>query len=113
MRGLDDGQIGAYRRFLYPRRGGPMPMRATRASRFPPSLSDVRFKAISMPAAPRRPSLRGDVADRIRCEFVEMRGFSPTIDQAARLFQASRAECLRVLTKRVDEGFFNGTQDGG
>ena len=89
-----------------------MPMRATRASRFPPSLSDVRFKAISMPAATRRPSLRGDVADRIRCEFAEMRGFSPTIDQAARLFQVSRDECVRVLTKLVDEGFLKRTTDG-
>jgi hypothetical protein len=89
-----------------------MPMRAPRASRFQPSLSDVQFKAISMPATTRKPSLRGDVTDRIRCEFVEMRGFSPTIDQAARLFQVSREECFRVLSKLVDEGFLKRTTDG-
>ena len=88
-----------------------MPMRAAKASQFRPSLSDVRFKPISIPAA-RKPSVRADIADRIRCEFVEMRGFSPTIDQAARLFQVSREECVRVLSKLVDEGFLNQTVDG-
>ena len=92
--------------------GDFMPMRATRVSRFPPSLSDVQFKAISMPATTRKSSMRGDVTDRIRCEFVEMRGFSPTIDQAARLFQVSREECLRVLSSLVDEGFLKRTTDG-
>ena len=61
-----------------------MPMRATKASHFPPSLADIPFKALSM-STPRKPSMRVDVTDRIRCEFVEMRGFSPTVDQAARL----------------------------
>jgi hypothetical protein len=97
---------------LNPRRGGLMPMRATRAAHVPPSLSDVRFKAISMPATTRKSSLRRDVTDRIRCEFAEMRGFSPTIDQAARLFQISREECVHVLSKLVDEGFLRRTTDG-
>jgi hypothetical protein len=86
-------------------------MRATKASHFPPSLADIRFKALTMPA-PRKPSMRGDVTDRIRCEFVEMRGFSPTVDQAARLFQVSREECVRVLKTLVDEGFLKQTADG-
>ena len=88
-----------------------MPMRATKASHFPPSLSDIRFKALSMSPA-RKPSMRVDVTDRIRCEFVEMRGFSPTVDQAARLFQVSRDECVRILTRLVDEGFLRQTADG-
>jgi hypothetical protein len=87
-----------------------MPMRATNASHFPPSLADIQFRALSMPAPQRRP--RGDVTDRIRCEFVEMRGFSPTVDQAARLFQVSRDECVRVLKRLVDEGFLKQTADG-
>ena len=87
-------------------------MRATKASRLPPSLSDVRFKALPMPAKHRKPSSLQDVTDRIRCEFVEMRGFSPTVDQAARLFQVSREECVRVLKKLVDEGFLTRTSDG-
>lgn len=86
-----------------------MPMRATKASHFPPSLADIQFRALPMPAK-RKP--RGDVTDRIRCEFVEMRGFSPTVDQAARLFQVSRDECVRVLNTLVDEGFLKQTADG-
>jgi hypothetical protein len=86
-------------------------MRANKASLFPPSLADIPFRALSMPTA-RRSSMRVDVTDRIRCEFVEMRGFSPTIDQAARLFQVSRDECVRVLKALVDEGFLRQTADG-
>ena len=61
-----------------------MPMRATKASHFPSPLADIPFRALSLSTA-RKPSMRVDVTDRIRCEFVEMRGFSPTVDQAARL----------------------------
>ena len=90
-----------------------MPMRATKSSHLPSSLSDVRFKALPMPAKHRTPSsVQADVTDRIRCEFVEMRGFSPTVDQAARLFQVSREECLRVLKKLVDDRFLTRTSDG-
>ena len=88
-----------------------MPMRATKDSHFPPSLADIPFRALSMSTA-RKPSMRADVTDRIRCEFAEMRGFSPTVDQAARLFQVSRDECVRVLTRLVDEGFLRRTADG-
>jgi hypothetical protein len=85
-------------------------MRATKPASFSPALSDVQFQALSMPAK-RKPG-RADVTDRIRCEFVEMRGFSPTVDQAARLFQVSREECMLVLRKLVDEGFLRYTADG-
>jgi len=87
-----------------------MPMRATKASHFPPSLADIQFRALPMPAKPRKP--RGDVTDRIRCEFVEMRGFSPTVQQAARLFQINQDECDRLLTRLVQEGFLRQTPDG-
>ena len=86
-------------------------MRATKAPPFPPSLADIRFKAISI-SSPRQSPMRADVSDRIRCEFVEMRGFSPTLDQAARLFQISRDECVCVLKKLVDDGFLRLTADG-
>lgn len=88
-----------------------MPMRATKASHFPPSLADIQFRALSIPAKQRKALVR-DITDRIRCEFVEMRGFSPTVDQAARLFQVSREECVRVLKILVDEGFLKQTGDG-
>jgi hypothetical protein len=88
-------------------------MRATKAPQYPPSLADLQFKALPISAIRRKPtSARNDVIDRIRCEFVEMRGFSPTVDQAARLFQVSREECVRVLKRLVDEGFLKQTPDG-
>lgn len=88
-----------------------MPMRATKAPPLPLSLTDIRFKALSISSL-RKPAVRTDVIERIRCEFVEMRGFSPTLDQAARLFQVGRDECIRVLTTLVDEGFLRQTPDG-
>ncbi|HYJ95729.1 MAG TPA: hypothetical protein VEV86_13955 [Vicinamibacterales bacterium] len=88
-----------------------MPMRATKASHFPSPLADIPFRALSLSTA-RKPSMRVDVTDRIRGEFVEMRGFSPTVDQAVRLFQVSRDECVRVLTRLVDEGFLRQSADG-
>jgi hypothetical protein len=86
-------------------------MRVTKSSSFTPALADLQFKALPIAAKPRK-GARGDVSDRIRCEFVEMRGFSPTVDQAARLFQVSREECVQVLKKLVDEGFLRHTADG-
>jgi hypothetical protein len=53
-----------------------------------------------------------DVEARVRCEFVEMRGFSPTVQQAARLFQINPDECGRLLTRLVQEGFLRQTPDG-
>ena len=88
-------------------------MRATKAPHYLPSLANLQFKALPIPAIRRKPgAARNDVTDRIRCEFVEMRGFSPTVDQAARLFQVSREECVRVLKRLVEEGFLRQTPDG-
>jgi hypothetical protein len=50
--------------------------------------------------------------ERIRAEFNEMRGFSPTPGQAARLFGLSREECERVLESLAREGFLQRDQDG-
>jgi len=83
------------------RRGGPLDI----APR-PASISSLTNRPAS--AA----SVRGDVEARVRCEFVEMRGFSPTVQQAARLFQINQDECLRLLTRLVREGFLKQTPDG-
>jgi hypothetical protein len=60
----------------------------------------------------RRGPARPDVEARVRCEFVEMRGFSPTVQQAARLFQINPDECGQLLTRLVQEGFLRQTPDG-
>lgn len=85
----------------------------------------TRRRATSLDIAPRPlsiPSLnyrrgsasatRGDLEARVRCEFVEMRGFSPTVQQAARLFQINPDECGQLLTHLVEEGFLRQTPDG-
>jgi hypothetical protein len=50
--------------------------------------------------------------ERVRGEFVEMRGFSPTLEQAARLFHLPPDECSRVLGLLLGEGFIQQTADG-
>lgn len=53
-----------------------------------------------------------DMTARIRGEFIEMRGFSPTIEQAARLFDLPREECDSILGNLVQQGFLHRTADG-
>jgi hypothetical protein len=53
-----------------------------------------------------------DVVSRVRGEFFEMRGFSPTVEQAARLFDLTKDECVLVLSRLEREGFLRKTADG-
>ena len=68
--------------------------------------------------APRQLSIRSldyrrpDVVSRVRGEFFEMRGFSPTVEQAARLFDLTTDECVLVLSTLEREGFLRRTPDG-
>ena len=52
------------------------------------------------------------IAERVRSEFAEMRGLSPTLAQAARLFDLPRDECDRVLRLLVQEGSLRRGEDG-
>ena len=49
---------------------------------------------------------------RIRSEFLEMRGFSPTLQQAGRLFHLAHAECGQILAVLVNDGFLQEERDG-
>ena len=49
---------------------------------------------------------------RVRSEFLEMRGFSPTLKQAGRLFHLALDECSDVLAVLVREGFLHEEHDG-
>jgi hypothetical protein len=71
----------------------------------PLSISTLNYRRASV-------TPRSDVETRVRCEFFEMRGFSPTVDQAARLFQLNRDECGQILARLVKEGFLRQTPDG-
>ncbi|HET7216584.1 MAG TPA: hypothetical protein VFJ02_00990 [Vicinamibacterales bacterium] len=52
------------------------------------------------------------VVDRVRGEFREMPGFSPTLAQAARMFAIPTDDCVRVLSLLVREGFLRCAPDG-
>jgi len=52
------------------------------------------------------------LADRIRSEFLEMRGFSPTLEQAERLFHLPEEVCRTMLARLVEEGFLRIEHDG-
>src|SRR4029450_12069355 len=71
----------------------------------PLSITSLNYRRTTVP-------IPHDVADRVRCEFVEMRGFSPTVEQAARLFQLNAEECRDILRRLVDEGFLRHMPDG-
>ncbi len=60
----------------------------------------------------RKAAQPSDVVARVRGEFVEMRGFSPTVEQAARLFDLPAEECTKILGGLVQEGFLRRTADG-
>ena len=81
----------------------------------PQAPLDVPFRQLSIRSlGPRGSAPRGEVPpiERVRGEFVEMRGFSPTLDQAARLFDLPREECSQVLGRLTSEGFITKTADG-
>lgn len=92
-----------------------MSSQSPKATRRRDSL-DIAPRPLSIPTLNYRrasaSSVHGDVEARVRCEFVEMRGFSPTVQQAARLFQINPEECGRLLTRLVQEGFLRQTPDG-
>ena len=52
------------------------------------------------------------LANRIRGEFLEMRGFSPTLQQAERLFHLPEEVCRTMLASLVEEGFLRVERDG-
>jgi hypothetical protein len=73
-----------------------------------PDPLDIKHEPLSI----RTLKYTRDVVSRVRGEFIEMRGFSPTVEQAARLFDMSRDECNTVLNGLVQQGFLNLTSDG-
>lgn len=82
-------------------------------SRAPHPLDDIKPRPLSIRTLDnRRPLKDEDVRNRIRGEFIEMRGFSPTLEQAARLFDLSRDECSGILASLVQEGALKHDADG-
>src|SRR5690242_19883726 len=52
------------------------------------------------------------LVERVRREYSDMRGLSPTIGQARRLFHLAHDECLEIFAQLLQEGFLVlGTDD--
>jgi len=77
--------------------GGPPPVEIERTPLSLSKLSAQRSKA---------------AVERVRGEFAEMRGFSPTLAQASKLFGLTRDECDRVLKLLVQDGSLTRGEDG-
>ena len=90
-----------------------MAARSRLASESPDPL-DIRFKPVRMRTLTGRmaPPSSPDAIHRVRKEFLEMRGFSPTLPQAARLFDLAQEDCSQILTLLLAEGFIHQTADG-
>ena len=76
---------------------------------------EVPFKQLTVRTLPSRgvtATPASAAIERVRGEFVEMRGFSPTLQQAARLFHLPQDECSQVLGTLLKEGFIRQTTDG-
>lgn len=84
--------------------------RSTALTRNPASL-DVKPTPLSIRSLGRRIAPLS-IVERVRSEFAEMRGFSPTLAQAARLFDLSSDECDRVLKALVQDGWLRCGDDG-
>lgn len=76
-----------------------------------PNPLDIKPRPLSIRTLDHRRT-QDDVRNRIRGEFVEMRGFSPTLEQAARLFDLSPEECGGILSALVQEGALKRDSDG-
>ena len=83
----------------------PHTLKSTRSSAL-----DIVPKPLSIRSIEYRPAAH--VVNRVRGEFAEMRGFSPTVAQAAKLFDLSTEECDRLLRSLEREGFLRRMPDG-
>jgi hypothetical protein len=88
-----------------------MSIRSTSLAGTPSSLRDIKGSPLSIRTLDRKRPTAAAI-DRIRGEFAEMRGFSPTLPQAARLFNLPTEECAGVLMALVQDGSLLKGDDG-
>ncbi len=68
-------------------------------------LRPLRIPSIGRTAAPRPADQK--LVERVRREFSDMRGLSPTLAQARRLFNLPDDECRGIFTQLLQEGFLD------
>jgi hypothetical protein len=86
----------------------------TATSRKPLSFQDrnlhVPLRPLRIPSIARTPAPKPadqKLVERVRREFSDMRGLSPTIAQARRLFNLPDDECLGIFAQLLQEGFLD------
>jgi hypothetical protein len=88
--------------------------RAQHPPRLPAPDAGLKLRTISIKTLDGRSAAPLDqrLVERVRGEFIEMPGFSPTLAQASRLFNLTPDECQRVLGSLIREGFLCCGPDG-
>src|SRR5690349_21022223 len=73
------------------------------------TLHLVPMRPLRVPSMFHPPARRGHadqkLVERVRREFCDMRGFSPTMAQGRRLFHLANDECLEIFRQLLQEGF--------
>ena len=70
----------------------------------------AQFRPLRIKSIPRTPTHKPadqKLVERVRREFSDMRGLSPTIAQARRLFHLPDEECLGIFAQLLQEGFLD------
>ena len=78
----------------------------------PAPALEFQRKPSSIRSFPHRRVDARPILDRVRGEFAEMRGFCPTLAQAARLFDLAPDECARVLGALIKDGSLRRDETG-
>jgi hypothetical protein len=72
------------------------------------TLHRIQGKPLRVPSlvrlVPREPADQ-KLVERVRREFSDMRGLSPTMAQAQRLFHVGGNECIQIFRQLLREGF--------
>jgi hypothetical protein len=77
---------------------------------FPHQSLQVPLRSLRIPSLTRRTHYKPadqKLVERVRREFSDMRGLSPTIAQARRLFHLADEECLEIFAQLLQEGFLD------
>lgn len=84
------------------------------APRFSTDLQGRSPRRSPGPTSPPADSPAPDASlfERVRGQFTEMPGLSPTLDQMVRLFGLDPDSCRRIVSALIDEGFLRLTNDG-
>ncbi len=68
-------------------------------------LTPLRIRSVKPLPTPRAADQK--LVERVRREFSDMRGLSPTLAQARRLFHLADQECYEIFAQLLQEGFLD------